>query len=101
MKVTVDIECSPEEARTFLGLPDVQPMQDALMKELQTRLGANLKAMDPEAMIRTWLPAGMQGAEQMQKMFWSQLQQAMSGVAQVTSDAMGGFGNKKGTGNRG
>ena len=31
MKVTVNVECTPEEARTFLGLPDVQPMQEAVM----------------------------------------------------------------------
>jgi hypothetical protein len=94
MKVTLDIDCSPEEARAFLGLPDVQPMQDALMKELQTRLSANLKAMDPEAMIKTWLPAGIEGAEQMQKMFWSQLQQTMAAAAQVTSGALEGFTEK-------
>ena len=31
MKVTVDIDCTPEEARTFFGLPDVKPMQKAMM----------------------------------------------------------------------
>ncbi len=25
MKVSVDIDCTPEELRTFFGLPDVQP----------------------------------------------------------------------------
>ena len=23
MKITIDVDCSPEEARAFLGLPDV------------------------------------------------------------------------------
>ena len=81
MKVNVEFNCTPEEARTFLGLPDMQPMQDALMKELEARLRANIQAMDPEAIMKTWLPAGMQGMEQMQKMFWTQLQQTMSAVA--------------------
>ena len=26
MKITVDVDCTPEEARAFLGLPDVKPM---------------------------------------------------------------------------
>ena len=73
MKISVDIDCTPEEARKFLGLPDVAPMQEALMQQVQERLESNMKAMDPETLVNTWLPAGMQGLEQMQKMFWSQM----------------------------
>jgi hypothetical protein len=72
MKITLDVDCTPEEARSFFGLPDVKPMQDAVMKEIQDRMTANLHAMDPETMIKTWLPAGVQGMEQIQKMFWAQ-----------------------------
>ncbi|WP_246690506.1 DUF6489 family protein [Microvirga aerophila] len=32
----MDVGCTPEEARTFLGLPDVKPMQEHLMRELQS-----------------------------------------------------------------
>ena len=70
MKVTVDIDCTPEEARTFLGLPDVAPMQQALMKDLEARMRANLAAMEPEAMMKTWLPASMEGFETLQRAFW-------------------------------
>ena len=73
MKITMNIECTPEEARAFLGLPDVQPMQEEMLKEVQKRLGASLKAMDPETMLKTWLPATFQGYEQLQQMFLSQL----------------------------
>ena len=73
MKVKIDIDCTPEEARQFFGLPDVKPMQDAVMKEIEDRMLANLQAMDPETMFKTWLPAGIQGWEQMQRMFWSQM----------------------------
>lgn len=77
MKITIDIDCTPEEARTFLGLPDVKPMQEAMMRDIQQRVSANLNAMDPESIMKTWLPAGIQGMEQLQKMFWSQLAGAM------------------------
>jgi hypothetical protein len=77
MKITVDVDCTPEEARAFFGLPDVCPMQEALMKQLQDRMSASLNAMDPETMMRTWMPAGIQGFEQLQKMFWSQMNAAM------------------------
>lgn len=72
MKIKVDVDCTPEEARTFLGLPDVKPMQDAVLQEIQNRMMANLQAMDAETLFKTWLPAQMQGLEQMQKFFWSQ-----------------------------
>ncbi|MBL6957403.1 MAG: hypothetical protein ISR52_00350 [Rhodospirillales bacterium] len=73
MKINFDIDCTPEEARAFLGLPDVKPMQDALMKQVEERMTANLAAMDPEALLKTWLPAGIQGFEQLQKMFFAQM----------------------------
>jgi hypothetical protein len=72
MKITVDVDCSPEELRTFLGLPDVRPMQDAMMKQIQDQMAANLHAMEPETLFKVWLPAGVQSMEQIQKMFWSQ-----------------------------
>jgi hypothetical protein len=77
MKITVNIDCTPDEARHFFGLPDVKPMQDALMQQIQDRMSANLQAMEPEAMLKTWLPASLQGFEQMQKIFWSQMTNAM------------------------
>lgn len=73
MKVTFDIECTPEEARKFLGLPDVAPMQEAMMKELSQRMQDNVKAMDPETMMKTWFPVAMQNMTDMQKMFWTQM----------------------------
>jgi hypothetical protein len=73
MKIKVDIDCTPEEARTFLGLPDVQPMQKAVMEEMSQRLTQAMQAMDPETMLKTWLPASIQGWEQMQKAFWNQM----------------------------
>ncbi len=72
MKVTVNIDCTPEEARTFFGLPDVQPMQKAMMQDIEDRMKANLAAMDPETMLNTLLPQGIQNWEQLQKAFWVQ-----------------------------
>ena len=70
MKVHLDIDCSPEEARAFFGLPDVGPLQQKLMQEVEARTIAAMHAMDPDTLLKTWLPASMQGFEQLQKMFW-------------------------------
>jgi len=73
MKITFDVECTPEEARVFFGLPDVQPMQEVMMDELQKKMQDNIKAMDPETMMKTWLPAAFEGWTDMQKTFWAQM----------------------------
>jgi hypothetical protein len=72
MKLKLDIDCTPEELRGFFGLPDVKAMQDRLMAELEERMRTGLKALEPEAMLRTWLPAGLKGFEQLQEMFLAQ-----------------------------
>lgn len=75
MKITFDIDCTPEEARAFLGLPDVQPMQQAMMAEVEERMKESIEAMGSDALFKTWLPAGMESFEQMQKMFFAQMGQ--------------------------
>jgi len=80
MKISIDIDCTPEEARHFLGLPDVAPVQQAMMEEIQRRLAAGLETMNAEALMKTWLPAGLQGMDQLQKMFWSQMNTAAGGA---------------------
>ncbi len=79
MKITIDVDCTPEEARAFLGLPDVAPMQRALMEEIGERMSAGLEAMDPETLMKTWMPLGVQGLEQAQKMFWARFGKAPGG----------------------
>ena len=76
MKVNVEVTCTPEEARAFFGLPDLGSMQQRVMGEIEERLRSSLNAMNPETIFKTWLPASMQGVEQMQQLqqaFWSQL----------------------------
>tara|TARA_Y100000034_G_C6683361_1_gene300490 strand:+ start:290 stop:553 length:264 start_codon:yes stop_codon:yes gene_type:complete len=73
VKFNFDIECTPEEARRFIGLPDVAKMQEALMQDMQKRLQDNMKALDPETIVNAWFPASMQSLTDMQKIFWSQL----------------------------
>lgn len=73
MKIHIDVDCTPEEARTMFGLPDVKPMQAAMMTLIEERMKKTLSAMEPEALFSMWLPAGVQGLEQWQKFLWSRL----------------------------
>ena len=69
MKITVDIDCTPEEARSFLGLPDVTPVQELFVEALTERMSETISAMDGDAMMKAWMPDGMAGLEQWQKMW--------------------------------
>ncbi|MGE0119325.1 MAG: DUF6489 family protein [Dongiaceae bacterium] len=73
MKIKLDIDCTPAEARAFLGLPDVAPLQAEMMTAVQERVAKVLATMDPETLMKTWLPGAAQSVEQMQKTFWEQL----------------------------
>jgi len=73
MKLKLDVDCTPEEARAFFGLPDVKPLQEALLSEVQEQLRTALSAMEPEAMLKTWLPTTIKGFEQLQEAFFSQV----------------------------
>jgi Family of unknown function (DUF6489) len=72
MKIKIDIDCTPAEARAFLGLPDVAPLQAEMMTAMQERMMKALASMDPETLMKMWLPGGAQSFEQMQKAFWEQ-----------------------------
>ena len=73
MKIRVNIDCTPEEARAFLGMPDVRPLNEAMVRSLEDRMGTALDRLDPEALMRLWMPGGVEAAEAMQKMFWSRV----------------------------
>lgn len=75
MKVNINIECTPEEARAFFGLPDVGPLNDALVAEMSKRMMANLDAMEPEALMRNWMSFG----GEWQKQFMGLMSQAAGG----------------------
>jgi hypothetical protein len=75
MKIQVDV--TPEETRTLLGLPDVKPMQKAMMEDIQGRMKKALSAMEPDALFKMWLPAGPQNLEAWQKLFANGLGAAM------------------------
>lgn len=71
MKITIEIDCSPEEARRFMGLPDFAPLQDRYVAMLQQALDQSTTTR-PEAMeaiVRSWAPMGEAGTAMWRRMF--------------------------------
>lgn len=69
MKVTVQVDCTPEEARVFFGQPDLKPMQEAVMAKVEKQMLDSVNAMSPESMLKLWTSFIPQNAEQMREAF--------------------------------
>ena len=69
MKVNIEIDCTPLEARQFIGLPDVSPMQVAVMEKLQQQVLSNIDKVSPESLIQSWFTFDPKIAERFQDMF--------------------------------
>ena len=78
MKVTIEIDCTPEEARVFMGLPDVKPMQEAVMAKMEHQMLEGIGAMAPESMLKSWMGVLPPGAEQIREAFMGLLKQGFN-----------------------
>jgi hypothetical protein len=69
MRITVEVDCTPIEARKFLGLPDVEPLQASMMAKLEERISEEINRFSSEALMKSWFSLFPQNAEWAQKMF--------------------------------
>jgi Family of unknown function (DUF6489) len=69
MKVNIEIDCTPLEARQFIGLPDLAPMQTAVMEKLQEQVMSNIEKVTPEALMQSWFTFDPKVAQRFQDMF--------------------------------
>ncbi|MDB5450230.1 MAG: hypothetical protein JWQ46_1433 [Phenylobacterium sp.] len=68
MKMTIEVDCTPEEARRFMGLPDVSTLNEHLVGEMQKRIDANMAALSPDELIKNWMAFGAGAQEQFRKL---------------------------------
>jgi len=69
VKITINVDCTPEEARVFMGLPDVKPMQEAVLARMEKQMLDGIEALSPDAVLKSWMGAMPAGAEQMREAF--------------------------------
>jgi len=76
MKLTIDIDCTPQEARQFFGLPDVEAMNEMVISEMTKRAKDELDTLaDPEKYFARMVGMTGKSMESMQAMMAA----AMSG----------------------
>lgn len=68
MKVNVEIECTPEEARRAMGLPDLTPIHERYTQSMLETMESGIKPEMMESMMRNWAPMGEAGVT-----FWRRL----------------------------
>ena len=68
MKMTVEVDCTPEEARRFLGLPDVSSLNDHIVNEMKKRIDSNMSLLSPEELVKNWMAFGAGAQEQFRKL---------------------------------
>jgi hypothetical protein len=69
MKCTLEVDCTPLEARQFFGLPDIQPLQATIMAEVEKKMLAEMDRFSPEGVLKSWLSMFGQSPEQFQQAF--------------------------------
>lgn len=76
MKVNIEMDMTPEEARAFMGLPDIAPLQKKMLEDMQARMKAAFDANDLDGMMRAWMPlsygmgGGAEAFQKIQKAMW-------------------------------
>lgn len=75
MKITVDIDCTPTEARAFLGLPDVTPIHDLYIRTMLEGVDGIGSAEQMEKLFRSFSPLGDAGV----RMFGQMMNMGLTG----------------------
>ena len=74
MKISVDVECTPEEARRLMGFPDLTPVHDAYIAQLLEMVKNGVSHDLLDAAVKSWGPMGESGMR-----FWQQLLDGAAG----------------------
>lgn len=74
MNITMNIECSPEEARRLMGLPDLTPLHDLYIDKFRETISEGVTPETIDRMMRLWMPMGEAGMTA-----WRQMIEQMTG----------------------
>jgi|KBSSwiStaDraftv2_1062776.scaffolds.fasta_scaffold52439_4 hypothetical protein len=78
MKMTIEVDCTPEEARRFMGLPDVSPLNDHIVKEMQSKISSNMSLLSADDLLKNWMAFGQGAQEQFRRLMEVSLRSAKS-----------------------
>lgn len=74
MKISVDVDCTPEEARRFLGLPDMSSVHEVYLEKMRRTIDEGITPDAIQSLMNSWGPMGEAGLA-----MWKQLFDKMGG----------------------
>jgi hypothetical protein len=60
MKISIDIEATPDEVREFFGWPPIQPLQQELIRVMQENMNKGVAGFEPLSLMKSLFPMPMQ-----------------------------------------
>ncbi len=81
MKMTVDLDITPEELRKLFGLPDVEGFQRQMMEDIRERMAAGAEGYDPIKLFQPYMSGTMASWDLFQKLITGAAGAAASGKA--------------------
>ena len=63
MKFNIDVDCTPEELRRLMGLPDLTPVHDVYLDKLKSVAGTGITPDMVQQMMRNWMPGADAGMD--------------------------------------
>lgn len=69
MKISVDVDCTPEEARRFMGLPDLSGIHEIYLSQIRRNLEEGVTPEAMSRMMQAWSPMGDAGMAMWRKLF--------------------------------
>lgn len=76
MNVTMNVDCTPEEARRMMGLPDMSSVHEVYLEKIRRTIDEGVTPESIETLMRSWAPMGEASMS-----MWRQLFEQMSGGA--------------------
>jgi hypothetical protein len=77
MQFKVNVDCTPEEARAFLGLPDLKPIHDRYIAAVIETMAGQTSVEQMERMFKGLSPLGDAGM----KLFSNMMDIGLSGMS--------------------
>ena len=69
MKISVDVDCTPEEARRFMGLPDLSSVHEAYLSKMKRAIDEGITPDSLVSLVQNWGPMGEAGLNMWKQMF--------------------------------
>lgn len=85
MKMNIEVDCTPEEVRRLLGLPDLTPLHALYLARVEKLMDQGITPDIVEGMIKNWAPMGEAGMGLVQSLL-GQLGGSILGGGKKASD---------------